>query len=207
MIVSSYSTARRSAMRGLSTWLRLSPVPESQSRVGEHLLAPHLVFVVDAAAGAHRQAGPADAVEVVARIGAHHRLGQRRHAFGRVGPRPRGGEHADRAHLADLVVEHLVHVAVHVGDVGEGLEHLVHLAPVAHPEVPRRVVLVQRRVREDDRPAGPCGQLDERAAQPLQLLRRRPPTRRRPACRRASPCGPCAPWGSSCARSRSRARG
>ena len=39
----------------------------------------------------------------------------------RVGPRPGGREHADGAHLADLVVEHLVRVAVDVGDVRERL--------------------------------------------------------------------------------------
>ena len=41
-------------------------------------------------------------------------------------------------------------VTVNVGDFGVGLEHLVHLAPVAHPEVPRRIVLVERIVAEDD---------------------------------------------------------
>ena len=60
-------------------------------------------------------------------------------------------------------------VAVDVGDVGEGLEDLVELPPVSHPEVPGRVVLVEGVVAEDDdrvalRPVG------QRLLQPLHLV-------------------------------------
>ena len=114
-------------------------------------LRPHMMYsVVDLVVGAHVDLAPADAVEVIAGVDADHRLGELRHALRRIGPRPGGRQHADRAHGADLVVEHLMHVAVDVGDLGVGLQHLVHLAPVAHPEVPGRIVLVERIVAEDD---------------------------------------------------------
>src|SRR3546814_18153760 len=76
--------------------------------------------------------------------------------------------HADRAQGADLVVDHLVGVAVDVGDVGEAGEDLVHFAPVAHPEVPQWIVLVERVVTEDeDRLV--VGQVGDVAAEPLAL--------------------------------------
>src|SRR5574337_2103329 len=40
-------------------------------------------------------------------------------------------------------------VTVDIGDVGKWRENLVNLAPVPHPEVPRRVVFVQRIMAED----------------------------------------------------------
>ena len=97
---------------------------------------------------------------------------------------------------ADLVVEHLVHVPMNVGDLGVGFKHLVHVAPVAHPEVPRRVVLVERIVAEDDDrlvlvPVG------ERLLQPVELVAADAGPRARRRCRRGSPCGPCALPGSS----------
>src|SRR5213083_3761507 len=71
--------------------------------LGENVLvlAPHHVLVLDLLGRGHREPRPADAVEVVARIDPHQTPGQRGHALRRVGPRPRGGEHADRAHLPD----------------------------------------------------------------------------------------------------------
>src|SRR5256886_8118635 len=136
------------------------------------VLAPHHVLVLDLLGRGHREPRPADAVEVVARIDPHETPGQRGHALRRVGPRPRGGEHADRAHLPDLVVQHLVRVPVDVGDAGVGLEDLVNLAPVPHPEVPGRIVLVERVVGEDDHglTLGPAGQ---RLVEPLELIDRK----------------------------------
>src|SRR3989454_6572569 len=57
-------------------------------------------------------------------------------------------------------VEHLVRVAVDVGDVRVRPQHLVDLPPVTHPEVPWRVVFVEGIVAEDhDRLVlGPAGQ-------------------------------------------------
>src|SRR5262245_20983551 len=138
-------------------------------RLTDHVLAPHDVLVVDRALGVHRQARPADAV--VGITGIHARLAgaERWHALRRIRPGPGRGEHADGPHLADLVVEDLVYVAVDVRDVAERLEDLVDVAPVAHPEVPGRVVLPERIVAEEDdglvlRPVG------ERAIQPGELI-------------------------------------
>src|SRR5882724_4591958 len=117
-----------------SCWAGLQPVRDTRlenliavvpgAGVGlgfrKHILAPHLVGVGEAAV-VHGQFAPTNAVEVVAGIGAHHRFGQGWNAFRRVRPRPGGGEHADRTDVADLVVERLVHMAVHVGDVGVAL--------------------------------------------------------------------------------------
>src|SRR2546425_7145970 len=123
----------------------------------DQVLAPHHVLVVDDVLGPDGQARPADAVEGVAGIHTDLTRTERRHALRRIGPG--GREHADRAHLADLVVEALVPVAMNVGDVGEGLEDLVDFPPVADPEVPGRVILPQRVVAEENhgpvlRPAG-----------------------------------------------------
>ena len=117
----------------------------------QDLLAPHHVLVVDPLGlGIERHLAPADAIEVIARVDAYHRLGQSRDAFRRIGPRPGRREHADRAHGTDLVVKYLVGMAVDVGDLGVWLDDLVHFAPVAYPEVPRWVVLVQRIMGEND---------------------------------------------------------
>src|SRR3546814_20015533 len=49
---------------------------------------PHHVLVLDAGLVGEAEAVPADAVEMVAGVGADHRLGEHRHALGRVRPRP-----------------------------------------------------------------------------------------------------------------------
>src|SRR5918994_3107146 len=63
-------------------------------RLREDVLPPHDVLVLDLrpASGELR---PADAVEVVAGIGAHHRLGEHGHALRRVGPGPGRGQNPD----------------------------------------------------------------------------------------------------------------
>src|SRR6266404_8949876 len=91
--------------------------PGILGRLGEDVLPPHRVLVLDPVRRRQREPRPAHAVEVIAGVRADHALGERRDALGRIGPRPGGGEHADGAQLADLVVEHLVRVAVNVGDV------------------------------------------------------------------------------------------
>src|SRR5215813_518395 len=119
-------------------------------RVGDDVLAPHDVLVVDEGLGGHGQARPAHAVVGVAGIHARLAGGHGRDALGRIGPGPGGGEHAERAHLADLVVEDLMDVTVDVGDVAEGLEDLVDLPPVADPEVPGGEILTEGIVAEQD---------------------------------------------------------
>src|SRR5258705_7566957 len=122
-------------------------------RLNEDLLtAPHDVLVLDPII-VHADLAPADAVVEIAGVGTDHRLGELGHSLRGIGPRPGGGEHADRAHGSDLVVEHLMDVTVDVGDLGIRLQHVIDFAPVTHPEVPRRVVLVERIMAEDnDRP-------------------------------------------------------
>src|SRR6266508_1498170 len=74
-------------------------------RIGEYRLSPpHHVLVLDLRRGRRRKLRPADAIEVVAGIRPDHRLGERGHTLRRIGPRPRGGQHADGAHLPDLVI-------------------------------------------------------------------------------------------------------
>src|SRR6266508_3346145 len=123
--------------------------PRVDRRIGDDRLPPpHDVLVLDLRGSGRREAGPAHPIEVVAGIRPDHRLGERGHALRRIRPRPGGSQHADRAHLPDLVVEHLVGVAVDVGDVAERIQDLVDLPPIPRPKVPRGVVLVERRVRE-----------------------------------------------------------
>src|SRR5882762_7911867 len=145
------------------------PAPRVAGSLGKDVLPPHHVLVLDLVRGGHRQTRVADAVEVVARVHTDLALRERRNAFGRVGPRPGGGEHADGAHLAQLVVEHLVGVPVDVGDVRERPQHFLDLPPVTHPEVPGRVILVERVVAEDHDRLGfvPARQ---RLVQPLELV-------------------------------------
>src|SRR5213595_975452 len=116
--------------------------------IGEDVLAPHHVLVLHLRVGGG-EPSPAHAVVWIAWVSAHHRFREARHTLWRVRPRPRGRQHANRPHLADLVVEHLVRVTVDIRDVAIGLENLVHLTPVAHPEVPGRVVLIQWIVAEN----------------------------------------------------------
>src|SRR2546426_5716544 len=131
------------------------PAPRIDGRLREGVLPPHHVLVLDLARGVHRQPRIADAVEEVAGVRADHAFGERRDALGRVGPRPGGGAHADGTQLANLVVEHLVRVAVDVGDVRVRPQHLVDLPPVTHPEVPWRVVFVKGIVPQDSGPLYP----------------------------------------------------
>src|SRR5262245_51057870 len=77
--------------------------------IGEDVLTPHHVVLVDLRC-TYRQLSPADAVEVIAGVGAHHGFGERGHALGGVRPGPRGGEDAEEPDLADLVVEDLMRV-------------------------------------------------------------------------------------------------
>src|SRR5256712_5580445 len=114
------------------------PAPRIDGRLREGVLPPHHVLVLDLARGVHRQPRIADAVEEVAGVRADHALRERRDALGRVGPGPGGCEHADGTQLANLVVEHLVRVAVDVGDARVRPQHLVDLPPVTHPGVPWR---------------------------------------------------------------------
>src|SRR5467141_2202470 len=159
----------------LSLWARVEDLvdvvraPRIGGRLREGVLPPHHVLILDPVRGVHGEPRIAHAVEEVAGVRADHALRERRDALGRVRPRPGGGEHADGAQLADLVVEHLVRVAVDVGDVRIRPQHLVDLPPVTHPEVPWRVVLVEGIVAEDhDRLAlVPAGQ---RLVQPLELV-------------------------------------
>src|SRR3546814_7294533 len=72
-----------------------------------------------------------------------------------------------RSTLTDTLFPYttLFRSAVDVGDVGEAGEDLVHFAPVAHPEVPQWIVLVERVVTEDeDRLV--VGQVGDVAAEP-----------------------------------------
>src|SRR5205823_7682902 len=120
------------------------PAPGVPRCLGEDVFfPPHHILVLDLLGRGHGEPGPPHSVEVVAGIDPHQALGQRGHAFRRVGPRPRGGEHADRAHLSDLVIERLVGMTVDVGDVGVGIEDLVNLPPVAYHEVHGRGVIVE----------------------------------------------------------------
>ena len=89
--------------------------------------------------------------------------------FGRVRPRPRGRQHAVEVDVADAVGEQLVGVAVDHGHVLELLEDRLHLVGVVGPEVPVLVVLVERRVREDDERRA-RRHLGEVVLQPLALL-------------------------------------
>src|SRR5438876_868615 len=149
--------------------------------LSDHVLAPHHVLIVDGALGVHGQARPADPVIGIAGIYARLARAEGRHALRRIRPRPGRREHADRPHLADLVVEHLMDVAVDVGDIAERLQDLVHVTPVPDPEVPGREVLPERVVAEEDHGLvlGPVG---EGAIQPGQLI----PAHARPGARDAS---------------------
>src|SRR5438128_5239529 len=154
---------------GVEVLVHVVRAPRIDGRLREGVLPPHHVLVLDLARGVHRQPRIADAVEEVAGVRADHAFGERRDALGRVGPRPGGGEHADGTQLANLVVEHLVRVAVDVGDVRVRPHHLVDLPPVTHPEVPWRVVVVEGIVAEDHDwlVLGPAGQ---RLVQPQELV-------------------------------------
>src|SRR5262245_2215365 len=116
-------------------------------RLNEDLrAAPHNVLDVVSAelvAAVYGDFFPTDAIEVIAGIDANHRLGKFRHTLRGIGPRPRCRQHADRAQRPDLVIEHLVDMPVNVGDLSIRLQDLVNVAPIAHPEIPRRVVLVK----------------------------------------------------------------
>src|SRR3546814_17619210 len=109
--------------------------PPRSTRTDTLLPYTTLFRSLDAGLVGEAEAVPADAVEMVAGVGADHRLGEHRHALGRVRPRPGCRQHAERAQGADLVVEHLVGVAVDVGEVGEAGGDLVPVAPGAHPEI------------------------------------------------------------------------
>src|SRR5574341_192022 len=137
--------------------------------LGDYVLPPHHILIVHLVARRHGQLGPAHAVEVVSGIDAHHGRRERRHAFWRIGPCPGRGKHADGPHLADLIVEHLVGVAVDVRDLGVRLERFLHLPPVPHPEVPRRIVEIERVVAEHDHRLvlGPVG---KGLAHPIELV-------------------------------------
>src|SRR5437867_1454773 len=156
------------------------PTPRVPRRLTDHVLAPHHVLVLDDLLRIHGQARPADAVVGVA--GIHTRLAraERRHALRRIRPRPGRREHADGPHLADLVVEDLMHVAVDVRDVAERLEDLVHFTPVPDPEVPGCEILPEGIVAEQDHGLvlGPVG---EGAIHPGQLI----PAHSRPGARDA----------------------
>src|SRR5438128_12080227 len=95
-------------------------------RIGENVLAPHHVLVLHLRV-ADCESSPTHAVVWIARVSAHHRFREERHTLWRVRPRPRGRQHANRSHLADLVVENLVRVAVDIRDVGVRLVYRVYL--------------------------------------------------------------------------------
>src|ERR1700730_6286512 len=132
------------------------------------LAAPHDVLGLDPII-VHADAAPADAVVEIAGVCADHRPGQLGHSLRGIGPRPGGRQHADRAHGSDFVIEHLMDVTMDVGDLGIRLQHVIPPPPVTHPEVPRRVVLVERIMAEDDNRPGfvPVG---EDLLQPVELV-------------------------------------
>src|SRR5438876_2085767 len=143
--------------------------PRVPRRLTDHVLAPHHVLVVDSVLRRHGQARPADAVVGITGIDTCLARAERRHALRGIRPGPGGREHADGPHLADLVVEDLMHVAVDVRNVAERLEDLVHFTPVPDPEVPGRVILPEGIVAEEDDGLvlGPVG---ESAIQPGELV-------------------------------------
>src|SRR5215510_10024673 len=129
-------------------------------RLAEDVLAPHAVVDLHAV-GRDRETCPSDAIERIAGIGPQHALGLDRD-LRRVGPGPRGGQHADESPGSYFAVARVVSMPVDVGDVRVGLEDLVKLAPVSDPELPGRVVLVEWIVAEDHegpilRPGGHAG--------------------------------------------------
>src|ERR1700693_5415067 len=83
-------------------------------------------------------------VELVEGVGAIHLNSKWRQAFRSIRPGPRSREHPVEADVADLMLEHLMRVAMDDRDLVERLQNRLHFVGVFGPEVPVAIVFVER---------------------------------------------------------------